>query len=175
MDAGKETVTRARALTEKDLDEVKRLRLRALQEHPLEFGADYDDEAAMADERWRERMAEPGWFGVEENGVLVACVYVRFPIGRKLCHNGWINAMYVAREAQGKGAADALMDAVESSARERGVTHLKLYARQGNSRAEAFYRRRGFVPYGIEPASHLVDGLAYHSLEFCKILPASDA
>lgn len=160
----------ARLLTPADAVAVRALRLRGLQEHPLEFGADYHDELAWPIERWRERLKEVSWFGVERDGALIACAFVRFMTGRKLRHNGWINAMYVAAEAQGAGAGDALMDAIESAARACGATHLKLYAREGNARAVAFYRRRGFVPYGIEPDSHIVAGVSYHSLEMCRIL-----
>lgn len=163
-------MSHARALTETDAEAVRALRLRGLQDHPLEFGADFYDEAAWPIERWRERLKEVSWVGVEREGALVACAFVRFMTGRKLRHNGWINAMYVAVEAQGAGAGDALMDAIESAARKHGATHLKLYVREGNTRAVAFYRRRGFVPYGIEPDSHIVAGVSYHSLEMCKIL-----
>lgn len=165
----------ARLLTEADIDAVATLRLRGLEKYPLEFGADYNDELAWPIERWRQRLNEASWFGVERDGALVACASVRFMTGRKLRHNGWINAMYVAAEAQGSGAGDALMDAIEGAARERGASHLKLYVRDGNARAVAFYRRRGFVPYGIEPDSHVVEGLRYHSLEMCKILPDARA
>ena len=161
----------ARLLGQADVEALRALRLRGLQEHPLEFGADYDDELAWTMERWRERLKEVSWFGVDRDGALIACAFVRFMTGRKLRHNGLINAMYVVAEARGGGAGDALIDAIESAAREHGATHIKLYVREGNARATAFYRRRGFVPYGVEPDSHIVAGISYHSLEMCRILP----
>lgn len=161
----------ARLLGPADVEALRALRLRGLQEHPLEFGADYNDELVWPMERWRERLKEVSWFGVERDGALIACGFVRFMTGRKLRHNGWINAMYVVAEAHGSAAGDALMDAIEDAARQHGATHLKLYVRDGNARAVAFYRRRGFVPYGIEPDSHIAAGVSYHSLEMCRILP----
>lgn len=171
---GSRRVNVARRLVAADAEALRALRLCGLKEHPLEFGADYDEEAAWPLERWRAQLADAFWFGVEADGELTACLYMRQPSGRKLRHNGWINAMYVAPHARGAGgAADALMEAAEAEAITRGVTRLKLYVRDGNARAIAFYRRRGFAPYGVEPDSHIVDGVGYHSLEMCKILSAS--
>src|SRR5262249_11943688 len=91
---GGQAMMRARLLTGADFDALRLLRLRGLREHPIDFGADHDDEAAFSKERWRERLLEVGWFGVEEDSVLVACAFLRQPEGKKLRHNGWLNAMY---------------------------------------------------------------------------------
>jgi GNAT superfamily N-acetyltransferase len=160
----------ARLLTHSDAAALRALRLRGLLEHPLDFGADHDEEAAWSVTEWARRMMGTLWFGVERGGALIACASLRIPERVKLRHNGWINAMYVAAEAQGSGAGDAIMDAIEAEARARGVTLLKLYARENNSRACAFYRRRGFEAYGVEPDATVVGGVGYGALEMAKRL-----
>lgn len=159
-----------RRLWPDDWREVRALRLRGLAEHPEEFGADVGDEALWPEARWRQSLTDMRWFGVDHGDMLVACALLRVPEGRKLRHNGWINAMYCAAEAQGSDAADALMSAIEAEARILGVGVLKLYVRDGNERALHFYRRHGFVVYGREPASHIVAGTPHASLEMAKAL-----
>lgn len=164
-----------RRLTPEDWGVLSALRLRGLAEHPLEFGADLDDEKAWPEARWRQSLSEMRWFGATREGALIACALLRVPEGRKLRHNGWINAMYCAVEAQGVGASEALMAAIEADARAVGVGILKLNVRDGNERARRFYERAGFSPYGREPASHRVEGAAYASIEMAKPLdPAFD-
>jgi len=162
---------RARLLTNADAPRLFALRLRGLKEHPLDFGADHDEEAAWTVAEWAARMMTSLSFGVEDvHGALIAMATLRIPDRVKLKHNGWINAMYVAAEAQGSGAGDAIMDAIEAEARANGVTLLKLYARENNQRAVSFYRRRGFETYGVEPDATVIDGVGYGALEMAKRL-----
>lgn len=161
---------RAYRLTPDDWRELSALRLRGLAEHPAEFGADVEDEKLWPEARWRQSLTDMRWFGVEREGMLVACALLRIPEGRKLRHNGWVNAMYCAAEAQGSGAAGALMAAVEAEARVQGVGILKLYVHEGNGRGRRFYERCGFAVYGREPASHAVEGRVLHSWEMAKPL-----
>ena len=55
---------------------------------------------------------------------------------------------YVRREWHGRGVAQELMTAVEASARARGAGTLWLGVWERNLRAQAFYRKRGFVDVG---------------------------
>jgi ribosomal protein S18 acetylase RimI-like enzyme len=153
-----------------DAEAFRTLRLRGLAEHPLDFGADLGDESAWTLLQWRERLRTQRWYALEREGSLIGCGSLRIPEGRKVRHNGWVHAMYVAPEARGAGAADAVLDCIEREARAAGVTRLKLNVHEGNARAIAFYRRRGFEPYGREPDSHVVDGAGYASLELSKLL-----
>jgi GNAT superfamily N-acetyltransferase len=157
-----------RRLSPDDWYELAAVRLRGLEDHPLEFGADVEDEKAWPEARWRQSLIDMRWFAVEQDGALVGCALLRIPEGRKLRHNGWINAMYVAIEAQGSGAAAALISAIEAEARATSVSILKLYVRAGNERGRRFYERAGFSAYGCEPASHVVGGTAYDSFEMAK-------
>jgi GNAT superfamily N-acetyltransferase len=115
---------------------------------------------------------EVTWFGVERDGALIGCALLRIPPGLKLAHNGWVHGMYVTPEARGRGAAPALMAAIEVAARAANVRILKLLYRAGNERAERFYLKCGFYPYGLEPESHQVEGVVYDSVEMAKRLIA---
>lgn len=56
----------------------------------------------------------------------------------------WIQSVYTAPEARGKGVFRALYDAVESEARERGdVCGLRLYVEKENETAQKAYAKMG--------------------------------
>ncbi|MFZ4070875.1 MAG: GNAT family N-acetyltransferase [Caulobacterales bacterium] len=160
----------ARQLTLADVDAARALRLRGLQEHPRDFGAAYEDEAALSREEWARNFQAVEWYGVERDGALVACAILRIPAMMKLKHNGWIHGMYVAPEARGTPAGGLLIAAIEARACAAGLGILKLLATSQNARAVRFYEKCGFAAYGLEPDSHRVDGVSYDSLEMMKRL-----
>lgn len=57
---------------------------------------------------------------------------------------------YVDRPFQGRGVAQALMDAVFESGRSRGAETVWLGVWERNPRAQAFYRKAGFVDIGAQ-------------------------
>jgi ribosomal protein S18 acetylase RimI-like enzyme len=61
-----------------------------------------------------------------------------------------VRRFYVARDWQGRGVAQALMDAVVRTAGERGARTLWLAVWQRNARAIAFYRKAGFAQVGTQ-------------------------
>ena len=62
-----------------------------------------------------------------------------------------VQRFYVDRPWQGRGIAQALMDAVRDEAIQRGATTLWLGVWERNERAQGFYRKCGFVDVGSQP------------------------
>ena len=58
----------------------------------------------------------------------------------------------VAPDHQGQGLGSCLLDAVQAHGLRRGLATLLLEVRQSNVRAQALYRRRGFVQVGLRRA-----------------------
>lgn len=58
---------------------------------------------------------------------------------------------YVDRAWHGRGVAQALMEAVDEAARERGADALWLSVWEHNPRAQAFYSKCGFFQAGTKP------------------------
>lgn len=54
---------------------------------------------------------------------------------------GFLDDLYVAPDARGSGAADALFEALEQRARERGWPVIRLLTQEFNYRGRAFYDR----------------------------------
>ena len=70
--------------------------------------------------------------------------------GGKLAHKGTLWGMYVREEARGSGLADLLMQHVLEHAR-ASVEMVMLTVSSENERAHRFYKRWGFVQFGLEP------------------------
>lgn len=147
-------------LTPSDVDEYRRVRLRALAEHPEAFRSDAEEEAARPTQWWEERLAPRteshgafvgAWTAVRR---LVGTAGLQFETRRKVCHTAAIVGMYVTPEHAGHGIGARLLDAcVEVARAEPSVEILYLTVTSTNSAAIRLYERAGFVAYGLEPGS----------------------
>ncbi len=154
-----------RALTEDDVREFRKLRLRALKEHPDAFGSSYEAESAQPLEavagRMRRTAESPHDFtlGAYREGELVGMVGFFREQREKMRHKGTIWGMYVPSEEQGKGIGRALL--TEAVARARlvpGLEQVGLAVVTPNRRARGLYASLGFETYGVEPNALIVDG-----------------
>ncbi|MEB8340590.1 GNAT family N-acetyltransferase [Streptomyces endophyticus] len=156
---------------------AKELRLAALRDPaaPLAFLETYEDAAAQSDEFWQGRAlrashgttalqlvvesgAGPSGAGLSgEGGRWDGSVVVL--VEEAGAEDFWgqaverrqvqLVAVYVRPEARGTGVAGALFSAaVEWAFGLKGVTRVRLYVHEDNRRAEAFYRKFGFVHTG---------------------------
>jgi GNAT superfamily N-acetyltransferase len=133
-----------------DAARLRELRLASLQADPGAFGATYESDAAQP-ASWWERGATLSDAGVEQR------MYVVVEDGRWLGlalvrpdddspGDAVLNAMWVAPEARGRGAARALCDACAQWAAERGFSALNAAIVAGNEPARRAYESAGFVP-----------------------------
>lgn len=82
-------------------------------------------------------------------------------MGALKLHGDWaeVKAVFVSPEARGKGAARAIMDALEDVAREEGILNLRLETGNLHKDALQFYPRLGWVeiprfdPYPVNETS----------------------
>jgi GNAT superfamily N-acetyltransferase len=68
-----------------------------------------------------------------------------FPVERR---QGHVVGVFVLHEWRGGGVTKALFDAALEWAWGRGVEGVRLIVHEDNPRAQAFYRKAGFVPSG---------------------------
>ncbi len=142
------------------------LRLDALQDEaaPIAFLETHARAAAQADDFYRDRtrtaavgdevaqlvaVAGSGWVG--------SVTVIVQPAGSVDHHERTIEharasvvGVYVRPEQRGTGVVDRLLDAAAKWAREQGFDSLRLDVHGANHRAQAAYRRAGFVPSGDE-------------------------
>lgn len=141
---------------------AKRLRLAALADAPDAFLSRLEDERAMPEAAWRERIASNaegirtvGFFAVvdgKEQGLAVGVFHAGDPPWAELV------SMWVAPPARGRGAGGRLVEAVCAWAAERGCVEVTLSVTESRAHALALYRACGFEetggrrPFDPEPA-----------------------
>lgn len=151
-----------RRLTSDDAPAYRELRLRALREHPDAFTSDWEDANARPLEESRQRLASgqvPFWGAFDDHdGALAGMVGLDCSTRAKQRHKGTVVAMYVAREAAGRGLGRELLRALMAHAPSMGLTDLVLTVTEGNTSAIRLYQEAGFTAFGTEPRAILVDG-----------------
>lgn len=132
--------------------EVKALRLRALADEaaPIAFLDTVESASAQPDRFWQDRAANAS--GDAAAAQLVAVTDAGDWVGTVTVlphsedpHAGHVVGVYVAETHRGLGMIDALLEAAADFARGRGLSALVLEAHVDNHRAQAVYRRGGFV------------------------------
>lgn len=128
-----------RSTTEDDWQELKRIRLLALQDAPEAFGVSYASAAAYTDEAWRARAAGrgPARYFLAFDGPVAVGIVAHVPDANQEQN---LIAMWVAPLLRGSSAASRLVDSVKA----QGHRRLLLDVAPGNKRAVAFYRKQDF-------------------------------
>jgi ribosomal protein S18 acetylase RimI-like enzyme len=154
-----------RRVDESDWRRWRDLRLRMLADTPLAFAETLETARGHTDDEWRfrvRRALEPGGFTVvAEDGDRWVATMSAFTHPQQ---GLFLVSVYVDPEHRGGGLADRLLDEVLRWARTRpGRDGILLHVHEQNSRAQAFYRRRGFrdtgvrVPYNLDPTQREVE------------------
>lgn len=141
-----------RRVTLEDLELLKRLRLAALADAPHAFCARLSDEEAMPESAWRARVASNaegvqtvGFFAIVDGAPRGMVVGV---LDARRARTAELNALWVAPEGRGRGAARALVEAVCGWARGRGCDTVRLRVIDENAPALGLYLSCGFRKTG---------------------------
>ncbi len=161
-----------------DMDQYRTLRLFALQESPLAFGADYESSLNYPPEFWQERLRE------DEHAVTFVAEHAQTLIGMtgihrrplpKTKHSATIIGVYVHPDWRGLRVADSLIDACIEWAKSRDVVTVKLSVNAENKSAIRCYERHGFAIYGTEPQGTFYNGKYYDGHLMFKALDTSQS
>ena len=166
-------------------ERVRDLRLDAVRDPAasIAFLHSYEAEAAHPDEFWVERTANSSGddavaqFIAESEGEWIGTVTVlRWAAGESDHHGrevieprGDVVGVYVRPGHRGSGLIDALLDAAAEWARALGDRALTLDVHVDNARAQAAYRRAGFVETGLR-----FTGVIGPELEMRRVLSTAD-
>ncbi len=123
------------------------VRLACLIDSAPWFGTLYPQAARMTDDDWRARASS-------EHLAFWLAMVGDLPIGTaglfvdEELDGGMLVGMWVVQRERGSGVAQALVEEVEAEAGRRGCRRFVLHVHAQNTRAQAFYRRLGFVAIG---------------------------
>ena len=145
--------------------EARALRLDALQDEAagIAFLETHAEAAAAPDDFYRERTAGSAegddvvQYVAVDGSAWVGSITVITQRAGTLDYHGvlveksraTVVGVFVRVEQRGTGLIDRLLDAGAQWARDRGFDELSLGVHQDNGRAQAAYRRAGFVPSGL--------------------------
>jgi ribosomal protein S18 acetylase RimI-like enzyme len=141
-----------RQLSSEDRAAFMDLRTEGLHRDPDSFRVTIDDDEALGEIYWADRLDRDVVVGFEHNGELLGIGGLQRFSGEKLAHKALIWGMYVRPTARGSGVADAVVKALINLA-PVGVRQLQLTVMAHNMRARSLYERHGFMLFAIEPAS----------------------
>ena len=128
-----------------DWQTFRDIRLAALREAPYAFASSWENEKDHSEEDWR--------FGVTSRRRFVAFLDDRaagMAAGGDSSYMGTaaLTSLWVDPRARGHGIGDLLVAAVVEWAKGARFKRLLLWVTEGNSHAEALYRRNGFQRTG---------------------------
>lgn len=86
------------------------------------------------------------FLGAREGGRLVGSVWVQ-----TVLDEGYIGNVAVLPDFRRRGFADALLQALDAMAADRGLRFLTLEVRAGNLPARRLYEKHGYLPAGFRP------------------------
>ncbi|MEL7300406.1 MAG: GNAT family N-acetyltransferase [Pseudomonadota bacterium] len=145
-----------RVLEAADAADFRAVRLDALERYPTAFLTTAEEFRVRPLSAHEEALAQGKSWGVFD-GPALAGIGALLPLPyAAAAHRAEIGAFYVCLAHQGRGAADALLQAMATSARARGIWQLELFVAEDNPRARAFYARHGFAELGRLPNAALI-------------------
>jgi len=161
-----------RLLGRDDFAQYRRVRLRALAEHPEAFTSSADEEATAEGDARMARRLDPApqaphdtVLGAFDGDALLGTVGLAVDMRTKVRHRGHVVGMYVVPERARRGIGRALLDAQIDRARAiPGLAGLTLTVTAGNDGARTLYERAGFVVVGRDPDAVRVGVASYDKL-----------
>lgn len=140
-----------RKLTPDDWRLFKALRLAALLDAPDNFAQDHDSIAADPPETWRKGLAgRTSLAGFERDTPVALASYLVSDLSR-MRHRATMINVWLDPRWRGAGRAEAMIRALEDTARGDGILQMELQVNAENARAVAFYERLGYRTIGRMP------------------------
>lgn len=139
-------VMELRRATADDWQAVRGVRLQSLVQDPTAFCSTFERARDITEQMWRERL---------DRGITVLAWKASIPVatitGKDDPHEVGgreIVALWVDPAERNSGLADALINSVIDWARSEGAHEVALWVAEDNVRAQALYKRAGFVATG---------------------------
>ncbi len=147
-----------RKLTSEHAAPWHELRLEGARGFPLGFLVTAGEIMATSPERCRQILDFGTTRGVFDGTKLVGFCGFRPATLERTRHRAEIGPFFVAKDYQGSGAAQILIQGIINEARGCCIEQLELFVDTENDRAIAFYERQGFERVAMHPDGVRIEG-----------------
>ncbi|PCE30092.1 GNAT family N-acetyltransferase [Burkholderia ubonensis] len=163
-----------RLLDAADAPLFQSLRLLAIETSPTSFLPTRDEQAALSVDEVVSRMRptpELAVFGAFDGDALVGITGVRRDARAQVRHKATVWGVFVDPAYRRRGIAESLLDAAVAHAEHAWQSaQLLLCVNAINEAARRLYLSKGFVRFGTEPRSLVVNGQFYDEEHMVKVL-----
>jgi ribosomal protein S18 acetylase RimI-like enzyme len=147
-----------------DAAALRQLRLEALQDRPIAFASDYEEESqyplSRTEEQLKDQTINTTFIAVGDSA-LVGMMGIGQYRHRNVKHNATIWGVYVQPGWRGKNISGLMIEACIAWARARSIRFVRLGVNATNTSALNSYIRAGFKVCGVESQVIFYDG-EYH-------------
>lgn len=140
-----------RAMTKDDLATWRALRLDGIRRYPNAFLAEESEAQSIPEDVDLRQLFSGMRFGAFDGNICVGIAGLNRASIARARHRAEVGPFYVIPQAQGTGAAQALIQAIKDHAQSLNIWQLDLTVAETNQKAIAFYERAGFVRMGRIP------------------------
>jgi GNAT superfamily N-acetyltransferase len=150
-----------------DATALRELRLEALQNRPIAFASDYEEESLYPLSRTEEQLRDQSinaTFVAVAASKLVGMTGIGQYRHTKEKHNGIIWGVYVQPSWRGKTISGQMIEACLDWARGHSIKFVRLGVAAVNTSALNSYIRAEFRVYGVEPQILFYEGVYYDEL-----------
>ena len=167
---------RVRVLDQDEWATYRDVRLRALRESPEAFVASAEEEEALEDQYWKDRMVRSRRILAQDGDEVVGVVSVGTGHRTNIPGAGELFGLWVEPPRRGSGVARRLMEKAATVGRQVGLKQLVYWVGTDNGRAVAFASSFGFRPTDDRRPMriHGVDEEDADSEEMMMVYPLSD-
>jgi RimJ/RimL family protein N-acetyltransferase len=166
-----------RHATPADAMSYRELRLEALQDSPIAFSADYQQNLNQPAKYWEDRLTmekdEATIFLAEYEAKLIGVTGIARGGSPKTRHGAWIWGVYITPQWRGLRVAEELINSCFTWAKARKIIIVKLGVAATNISAIRCYERCGFSTYGTEPRAIFYAGKFYDEFLMSRSLDNS--
>jgi ribosomal protein S18 acetylase RimI-like enzyme len=162
---------RIKNLSAKDWRDYKSIRLEALKNEPLAFGASYREEKNLSKTDWQEKLVSKKVYGLYARDQLIGINAIRYENGEYFKHIANLTGLYIKPEYRKRGFGEKLMSHILNELKNSPkILKVRFSVGVTQKTAISLYRKFGFKKIGHSHKEMRVGNKFYDEIQMEMIL-----